>query len=102
MQNSPYDPDARYGKKRETTWVGYKVHLTETCDPDAPHRLIQGTTTPAATADETMLRPIQDDLAQHDLLPSTQFVDAGYVDAEALASSSVQFGVALVGPTRGD
>ncbi len=28
---SPYDPEARTGKKRETTWFGYKVHLTETC-----------------------------------------------------------------------
>src|SRR6266704_2265715 len=26
---SPYDPEARTGKKRETTWFGYKVHLTE-------------------------------------------------------------------------
>jgi transposase len=30
--DSPYDPDARYGNKRSTTWTGYKVHLTETCD----------------------------------------------------------------------
>lgn len=102
VQNSPYDPDARYGKKRETTWVGYKVHLTETCDPATPHLLIQVTTTPAATADETMLPVIQDDLAQHELLPSTQLVDAGYVDAEALATSRTQFGIDLVGPTRGD
>jgi transposase len=29
---SPYDPEARTGKKRETIWFGYKVHLTETCD----------------------------------------------------------------------
>jgi transposase len=102
VQNSPYDPEARYGKKRETTWVGYKVHLTETCDPDAPHLLIQVTTTPAATADETMLPAIQDDLAQHRLLPSTQLVDAGYIDAEGLAASRAQFGIDLLGPTRGD
>src|SRR5256714_3967522 len=31
---SPYDPEARTGKKRETTWFGYKVHLTETCVPE--------------------------------------------------------------------
>jgi transposase-like protein DUF772 len=35
--DSPYDIEARYSKKRSTTWVGYKVHLTETCDEDAPH-----------------------------------------------------------------
>ena len=29
---SPYDTDARYSTKRDMEWVGYKVHLTETCD----------------------------------------------------------------------
>src|SRR6266852_5554382 len=28
---SPYDPQARSGKKREIMWLGYKVHFTETC-----------------------------------------------------------------------
>src|SRR5205807_9920761 len=28
---SPYDAEARTGKKREIVWFGYKVHLTETC-----------------------------------------------------------------------
>jgi transposase len=32
---SPYDLDARWGVKREELWLGYKLHITETCD-DAP------------------------------------------------------------------
>jgi hypothetical protein len=32
---SPYDTDARWGAKREEFWLGYKLHVTETCD-DAP------------------------------------------------------------------
>ena len=32
---SPYDIDARWGVKREEFWLGYKLHVTETCD-DAP------------------------------------------------------------------
>ena len=32
---SPYDIDARRGVKREEFWLGYKLHVTETCD-DAP------------------------------------------------------------------
>src|SRR5215472_16243306 len=36
---SPYDVDATYGRKLTTWWVGYKVHLTESCDEDSP-RLI--------------------------------------------------------------
>lgn len=38
---SPHDPEARFATKRETNWLGYKVHLTESCDADAPH-LITG------------------------------------------------------------
>jgi transposase len=29
---SPYDLDVRYCTKRDTEWVGYKTHLSETCD----------------------------------------------------------------------
>ena len=29
---SPYDLDARWGVKREEFWLGYKLHVTETCD----------------------------------------------------------------------
>jgi transposase len=29
---SPYDTDARWGVKRDTFWLGYKLHVSETCD----------------------------------------------------------------------
>jgi transposase len=29
---SPSDPEARYSTKRGVEWVGYDVHVTETCD----------------------------------------------------------------------
>jgi hypothetical protein len=32
---SPYDTEARWGAKREEFWLGYKLHVSETCD-DAP------------------------------------------------------------------
>ena len=35
--SSPYDLDAHYSRKNTTSWVGYKVHLTETCEDDQPH-----------------------------------------------------------------
>jgi hypothetical protein len=102
MQNSPYDPDARYGKKRETHWVGDKLHVTETCEPNAPHLIVHVATTPACTSDEASLTPIHQDLAGRDLLPSRQFVDAGYIDADVLATNQAQFGVEVLGPTRGN
>jgi transposase len=46
--DSPDDPEAHYGHKRTTTWTGYKVHLTETCDAHAPHLITQVETTAAA------------------------------------------------------
>ena len=33
---SPYDLDARYCHQRDTHWVGYKLHLTETCRRSNP------------------------------------------------------------------
>jgi hypothetical protein len=33
---SPYDLDARWGVKRDTFWLGYKLHVTETCDDPPP------------------------------------------------------------------
>ena len=51
---SPYDLEARYSSKRETHWVGYKVHLTETCDADYPELITQVMTTPATTQDSVM------------------------------------------------
>ena len=33
---SPYDLDARWGVKRDTFWLGCKLHITETCDDPPP------------------------------------------------------------------
>ncbi len=102
MQNSPYDPDARYGKKREISWVGYKAHLTETCEAETPHLIVHVATTPACASDEASLTSIHQHLARRELLPSRQLVDAGYVDADVLATNHARFGVDVLGPTRGD
>jgi transposase len=97
---SPYDPEARYGKKRETTWVGYKVHLTETCDEDAPHLITHVATSVAPSADDSVTLKIHEDLKQSDLLPSDHWLDAGYVTGKNLVNSSQEFGVQIIGPTR--
>jgi transposase len=108
---SPYDPEARTGKKREVTWLGYKVHLTETCametteDAQAPTRpqlIVQVQTTVANVQDVEMTATIQQDLAQHHLLPEEQIVDTGYVDADLLVSSQQVYGITLVGPALSD
>ena len=95
---SPYDVEARFSKKRETSWVGYKVHLTESCDDDGPHLITDVTTTPATTADATMPTLIQQQLAERGLAPAEQLVDAGYVSADNLVKSQKE-DIDLVGPT---
>jgi len=52
----PYDTDARYSTKRDVEWVGYKAHLTETCDEDRPHLIVNVETTPATTPETTWSR----------------------------------------------
>lgn len=97
--NSPYDLDARYGKKRTTLWVGYKVHFTQTCDEDAPQLITHVETTPAPLPDEGTLSAIHTDLAEKNLLPDHHLVDAGYVTIDNLVQTQSDYGVDLVGPT---
>jgi transposase len=99
---SPYDADARYGKKRSTAWLGYKVHFTETCAPDRPVLITDVQTTPPLTVDSATLPQIQRALQQRALLPDQQAVDAGYIDAAVLVSSQDQYQVDLVGPPLAD
>jgi len=99
---SPYDPEARYSQKRATEWVGYKMHLTETCDDDRPHLIVNVETTLATRPDVAMTDTIHAHLAQRDLLPNEHLLDAGYVDAGSLANAHHDFGVDLVGPARLD
>src|SRR6266851_2671045 len=51
---SPYDTDARWGVKREEFWLGYKLHVTETCDdpPRCSCRPDRPAPRPAAGGDE--------------------------------------------------
>jgi transposase len=99
---SPYDPEARYSQKRSTTWTGYKVHFTETCDPGTPNLITDVQTTPAPVSDAGMTIPIQQSLAARDLLPAEHIVDAGYPSAEALVVSQQGQQVNLVGPVGAD
>lgn len=99
---SPYDPEARYRRKRETCWTGYTVHLTETCDTDAIHLITQVTTTSASVHEALCTAAIQQALAKRNLAPGEHFADAGYVHADVLISSAHDHGITLIGPPRPD
>jgi transposase len=100
--NSPYDIEARYSKKRSSSWTGYKVHFTETCDPDKPHLVIQVTATTATTPDRAIIEGIHTQLAQRDLLPGQHLVDSGYVDTDTLLEAELDHQIELLGPVPVD
>jgi len=100
--SSPYDPEARYSKKRDISWVGYKTHLTETCDPETPHVITNVETTPATTPDDHMLTVVHQSLANSELLPSEHLVDMGYTGCHMLVDSQQRHGVVIVGPVVED
>jgi transposase len=97
---SPYELEARDCTKRDTQWVGYKLHLSETCEPEHPDLITQVLTTPATTPDCTMGPPIIQDVAARDLLPGAHLLDSGYVDADFLVTAQ-QPQIDVVGPPFG-
>jgi transposase len=97
---SPYDIDARFRAKSGMDWTGYMVHLTETCDPDAPRLVVHTDTTPANLHEAMRTSSIHAALADGGLAPSEHLVDAAYVSAEQLVAARAQHGIALIGPTR--
>jgi len=99
---SPYDTDARFRSKAGMSWTGYMVHLTETCDEDAPRLVVHTDTTPANVHEAMRTARIHKALAGKGLAPSEHLVDSAYVSADDLISAHEQYGIDLVGPARPD
>jgi len=97
---SPYDPEARFGTKRGKGWIGYKVHLTETCEDDLPRLLTHVTTTLGNMNDAPIGLIIQNQLFQRNLSPKQHWLDAGYNGAELIVAAREQHGTQIIGPVR--
>jgi hypothetical protein len=108
--DAPYDADARYCTKGSVDWVGYKTHLTETCDDDAdddcggapplPSIVTDVTVTLATVTDVEVTARIHDQLAARELLPRQQWVDTGYTSGALLVTSCTRHGIDLLGPVQ--
>jgi transposase len=98
---SPYEVEARYSTKRSMGWVGYKVHLTESCDEGLPHLITNVHTTAATATDVKQLSAIQEGLAASGVLPAEQLADASYVCGSNLVSSHARQ-IDLIGPAYKD
>ena len=125
---SPYDLDARWGVKREEFWLGYKLHVTETCDdeprcgcpaagdggtgrrghdgdcaaPAFPNLITHVATTDATVTDNQMTAGIDDDLAGKTLAPGRHYLDSGYLSAALVVAEAARHGIALIGPLLAD
>lgn len=98
--DTPYDLEAHHGTKGGLSWLGYKVHYTESCNDDTPNLVLHVDTTEPAVADLVRVTPIHEQLKRKDLLPAQHFVDNNYVTSKLLVQSKKDFGVALVGPIK--
>lgn len=95
---SPHDVEVRYSHNNDAGWTGYRVHMTETCNEETPHLIINVETTPATTPDRNMTADIHTHLAEKALLPQVHLVDNGYTDANLLVTSRTDHQVELLGP----
>jgi transposase len=103
LVQSPYDPEMHYctHPSRALEWSGYKVHVTETCDPKTAHIITHVETRPSTELDMSATEGIHKRLIARGLPPAEHFVDSGYVDAELLLTSKRDYGISLEGPVRG-
>lgn len=98
---TPHDPEARGSKKRHKSWVGYKEHITETCDKGLPSLIVDVEVTDATEGDNDQLPEIQERLAEREMKPDEQIVDQSYMSGPNLARSAEQ-GIDLVGRPEQD
>lgn len=96
---SPHDSDARLGTKRGFQHKGYKTHITETCDENAPHLISHVETTSATTTDVEMRPLIEKRLGEKGLSPLEHIVDAGYTDVKTMKEASDN-GLDVIGPMQ--
>jgi transposase len=97
---SPYDTEARFRTRSGTSWIGYVVHLSESCEDDGAHLITHAMTTIATVHEARCTAVIHQALLAKGLVPAEHLVDAAYVDAELLVGSRGELGIDLVGPPR--
>jgi transposase len=93
---SPHETEARYAKKRGQSWIGYKMQVTESCDEDQPHLIVDLEPTGATDNDSPELAHIQARLQKQGTPPGEQYVDQGYMSGENLVKSGA-LGIRLMG-----
>lgn len=96
---SPYDIEAHFARHNDNEWIGYKVHITETCnDGEAMHVVTHVKTEIAPQQDVEATPIIQADLDRKGIAPSHHLVDAAYVGADVIVEAKRLHQIDVVGP----
>jgi transposase len=99
---SPYDEQARESRKRESEWLGWKVHLMETCNETEPVHLITHVETVAATVqDVERTEALLEAVSKKGLEPEEALMDSGYMSAAILVHQR-SLGREIIGPVLSD
>lgn len=98
---TPYDPEAQWSKKRDTSWIGYKLQVSESDDPDQPHLITDIAVTEATLADQPALEAIAERQTARAILPRERYVDRGYMGGPGLVAAD-QRHEDLIGPAPKD
>src|SRR5258708_25645723 len=99
---SPYNADATHGPKLTTWRGGDKVHLTESCDEDAPRLITHVETSRAGNGEVDVTPVIHQGLKNKNFLPRDHLTDTNYAEAKQFVQSRQQYGIDLIAPTRAD
>ncbi len=98
----PYDPEVRYSTKRDLHWIGYKVHLTETCEDEQVHVLTHVETTYGRWPMSRCCPPsMKRSAPQAYRQLRTMWMQATW-EVEVLLAEQQTKGIHLVGPVRPD
>lgn len=81
---------------------GDNVHLTETCEDDAPHLITPVETTARPVSHGAATPHRHQARARQGLVPATPSVETGYLAAERLVTSPRESRVERLGPMRAD
>ncbi|MCL4410278.1 MAG: IS1182 family transposase [Gammaproteobacteria bacterium] len=96
---SPYDSEAHFARHNDHDWIGYKVHITETCNEgEALHVITHVKTEIAPQQDIEAIPIIQADLDRKGIAPSRHLVDAAYVGADVMVEAKQLHHIDVVGP----
>src|SRR5204863_7998719 len=95
---SPHEQEVRESRKRETEWVGYKVQVAESCEPEeAVHLITYVQTVEATKQDVEETEYLIDALEKKGFSPEHILVDSGYLSGEIIVRQRERV-KELVGP----